>query len=139
MANKQRETNETDAHPTDGKDYEIEYMERLSFIKTRLWAHLKSLSTRPAISKAAAGTGIADETAKPIRQMVTGLEQVAKLVSEIAAASGQAGAIAHVDHGIEQIAQVVSGELCNFLGNGSCQRGALLAGGDIKGDGGEIC
>lgn len=61
-----------------------------------------------SISKATAGTAIADETANAIRQMVTGLEQVARLVSEIAVASGeQAGAIAQVDRGIEQMAQVV--------------------------------
>jgi len=61
-----------------------------------------------SIKKTEAGTRIADETAKFLAHIVTGVEKAAHLVSQIAAASEtQAGAITQVNGGIDQISQVV--------------------------------
>ena len=61
-----------------------------------------------SIKKTEAGTRIADETAKSLMDIVTGVEKAAQLVGEIAAASEeQAGAITQVNGGIEQVSTVV--------------------------------
>jgi methyl-accepting chemotaxis protein len=61
-----------------------------------------------SISKTDAGTKIADDTAKSLTEIVSGVQSAAQLVSEIAAASNeQASAIAQVNRGIEQMSQVV--------------------------------
>ncbi len=61
-----------------------------------------------SIHKTAAGTKIADETAAALYSIVESVETAAALVNEIAGASGeQAGAIAQVDKGIEQMSLVV--------------------------------
>ena len=61
-----------------------------------------------SVKKAEAGTRIADETAQALMSIVTGVEQAAALVGEIASASEtQAGAITQVNGGIDQVSQVV--------------------------------
>ena len=61
-----------------------------------------------SVKKTEAGTQIADETARALGNIVSGVEQAAQLVGEIAAASEtQAGAIAQVNGGIDQVNQVV--------------------------------
>jgi methyl-accepting chemotaxis protein len=61
-----------------------------------------------SIQKTAAGTKIADETARALSAIVGGVEKAAELVGEIAQASNeQASAIAQVNSGIEQMNQVV--------------------------------
>ncbi len=58
--------------------------------------------------KAEAGTRIADKTAEELKSILEVVEASAKLVSDIANASGkQATAIAQVNKGIEQMSQVV--------------------------------
>ncbi|HEX7713322.1 MAG TPA: methyl-accepting chemotaxis protein [Bacillota bacterium] len=60
-----------------------------------------------SIKKVAAGTGIANETAQALNQIVDGVTKAATLVGEIANASNQqATAIAQVNQGINQVAQV---------------------------------
>ncbi len=60
-----------------------------------------------SVEKAAAGMTIADEMAASIVSIVERLEKAAALAADIAAASGeQAGAIARVDHSINEMAQV---------------------------------
>jgi len=61
-----------------------------------------------SVRKTEAGTKIADETAEALMSIVSGVEQAAQLVGEIAAASEtQAGAITQVNDGIDQVNQVV--------------------------------
>ena len=61
-----------------------------------------------SIRKTEAGTKIADETAKALGDIVSGVEEAAQLVGEIASASNeQASAITQVNNGIEQMSQVV--------------------------------
>ena len=61
-----------------------------------------------SIRKTEAGAKIADDTAAALADIVSGVEQTARLSGQIAQASGeQAAGIAQVDKGIEQLAQVV--------------------------------
>jgi methyl-accepting chemotaxis protein len=61
-----------------------------------------------SISKTAAGTKIADDTAEALGSIVESVNKAAQLVGEIAMASNeQAGAIAQVNNGIEQLTVVV--------------------------------
>ena len=61
-----------------------------------------------SITKTQTGMRIAGETAQALSAIVQSVDKAARLVAEIAAASGeQAGAIAQVDRGIEQMSQVV--------------------------------
>ncbi len=61
-----------------------------------------------SIKKAEAGTKIASETAQALVKIVTGVDQAASLVAEIATASNeQATGISQVNQGIEQVSQVV--------------------------------
>ncbi len=60
-----------------------------------------------SISKAKAGTRIANDTADALRGIVKGVEQATELVAGIARASNeQATAVAQVNRGIEQVSQV---------------------------------
>ena len=61
-----------------------------------------------SVKKTDAGTRIVGETAQELEGIVEAVEKAAELVGDIAAASGdQATAIAQVNHGIEQMSQVV--------------------------------
>jgi methyl-accepting chemotaxis protein len=61
-----------------------------------------------SITKTAAGSKIADNTAAALGKIVDGIRKAGQLVSEIASASNeQAGAIAQVNQGIEQLSTVV--------------------------------
>ena len=61
-----------------------------------------------SINKVRSGTKIADETAVALTDIVTGIEKVTTLVSNIAVASNeQAAGIAQINTGIKQVAQVV--------------------------------
>lgn len=61
-----------------------------------------------SIQKVAAGTRIADETARALDQIVNDVTRAASLVGSIAAASNeQASGIAQVNQGVEQVSQVV--------------------------------
>nr|WP_320026262.1 methyl-accepting chemotaxis protein [uncultured Acetobacterium sp.] len=61
-----------------------------------------------SINKVKRGTEIADETATALLSMVDGIGKVTDLVGNIAIASNeQASEIAQINHGIEQVAQVV--------------------------------
>ncbi len=61
-----------------------------------------------SIKKVESGTGIANETAKALNEIVDGVAKSANFVGEIASASNeQASAIAQINSGIEQVSQVV--------------------------------
>lgn len=61
-----------------------------------------------SISKASAGTKIANETAQALKDIVGKISEAANLTEEIAEASNeQATGVAQIDKGIEQISQVV--------------------------------
>ena len=61
-----------------------------------------------SMSKTAAGTRIADETAEALERIVAGVDKAAQLVGDIASASGeQATSILQINRGIEQMSQVV--------------------------------
>jgi len=61
-----------------------------------------------SINKVQVGTKIANETASALTEIVTGVEEVASLVGNIADASNeQASGIVQINKGIEQVSQVV--------------------------------
>jgi methyl-accepting chemotaxis protein len=60
------------------------------------------------IAKVQGGTGIANETASSLQNIVAGILQVAQLVDDIAKASNeQASGIAQINQGIDQVSKVV--------------------------------
>jgi len=62
-----------------------------------------------SMEKAALGARIAEETAASLSEIVAGINESSKVVSEIARSSEeQSAAITHINQGIDQVAQVVS-------------------------------
>jgi len=82
-----------------------------------------------SIKKVEVGAKIAKETAEALEKIVSGVESVSNLVSDINEASNeQATAIAHINQGITQVSQVVQKKFSHIRGKRSRKRGTFKPG-----------